>query len=304
MSKPVLLILGANGFIGRNMVEYFTDSGLYEVRGAARQDADLRDPVQVERVIRGADIIIQAAAVTSGAKDIVERPYLHVTDNAVMNSVLFRAAFEARVKHVIFFSCTVMYPSSPTAVKESEDKQPLNPKYFGVASTKLYCEKLCEFFAGLGPTKFTAIRHSNAYGPHDKFDLERSHVFGATVRKVMDAEDGSGRIMVWGDGNESRDLLYVGDLTRFADLAIRMQSGNFGLYNCGSGQSVTVRELVWKIIQASGKDLALNYDFTKPTVPSHVLLDCSKAKKELGWKMEVSLDEGIKRTLAWYRSNR
>ena len=82
--------------------------------------ADLRRPEDIERVIKGMDMVIQAAATTSGSKDIVTRPYIHVTDNAVMNSYLFRAAFEHKVKHVVFFSCTVMYQSSATALKESD----------------------------------------------------------------------------------------------------------------------------------------------------------------------------------------
>ena len=102
-----------------------------------------------------------------------------------MNSYLFRAAFEHKVKHVIFFSCTVMYPSSEHALKETDfdANKALYPRYFGVGNTKLYIEKMCEFYAGISDTKFTAIRHSNIYGPHDKFDLERSHVFGEQLQK-------------------------------------------------------------------------------------------------------------------------
>lgn len=309
--KKKILICGATGFVGRNMAQYYAERGDYEVHavrynrpeyhlpGAIWHKADLRDPAQVERLVAGMDVIVQAAATTSGAKDIVSRPYIHVTDNAVMNSYLFRAAFEAKVKHVVFFSCTVMYQSSEKALKETDfdGNTPLHPRYFGVGNTKLYIEKMCEFFAGISDTKFTAIRHSNIYGAHDKFDLERSHVFGATVTKVMTAKD---KITVWGTGEEERDLLHADDLVSFVDAAITRQPDKYRLYNCGLGKKVSIKELVHKIVAASGKKLAIEHDLSQPTIKTSLFLDCSLAKKELGWEPKVTLDEGIKRTVEWW----
>ena len=151
------------------------------------------------------------AAVTSGAKDIIERPYIHVTDNAIMNSLLLQSAFENNVSHFIFPSCTVMYQSSNRPLKETDfdANKGLVSHYFGVGWTKVYIEKMCEFFSRLGKTKYTVFRHSNVFGPYDKFDLEKSHVFGATLTKIMTLEE---KIVVWGDGTEKRDLIYVEDL--------------------------------------------------------------------------------------------
>lgn len=312
--KKKLLVCGATGFVGRNMVEYFVKSGEYDVhavrfnrpeylcQGVTWHKADLRDPQAVDKLLEGVDIIIQAAATTSGAKDIVTRPYIHVTDNAVMNSYLFRSAFEHKVKHVIFFSCTVMYPSSEKALKESEfnANTPLHPRYFGVGNTKIYIEKMCEFFAGISETKFTAIRHSNIYGAHDKFDLERSHVFGATVTKVMTAKD---TVTVWGTGEEERDLLHADDLTRFVDLAIKKQPEKYRLYNCGLGKAVSIKELVNKIVSASSRKLEIKHDLSQPTIKTSLFLDCSLAKKELGWEPHITLDEGIRSTLGWWQEN-
>jgi GDP-L-fucose synthase len=312
--KPKLLICGATGFVGRNMTEYFASQGKYDVhavrfnrpeypcKGVTWHKADLRDPEAVNRLLKGVEIVVQAAATTSGAKDIVTRPYIHVTDNAVMNSYLFRAAFEHEVKHVVFFSCTVMYPSSAKALKESDfnANTPLHPRYFGVGNTKIYIEKMCEFFAGISETKFTAIRHSNIYGAYDKFDLERSHVFGATVTKVMTAKDA---ISVWGTGEEERDLLHADDLCRFVDLAVQKQPGKYRLYNCGLGKALAIRDLVRKIVDASGKKLEIKHDLSQPTIKTSLFVDYDLAKQELGWEPRVTLDEGIKRTVAWWREN-
>ena len=313
--KKKVLVCGATGFIGRNIAEYFSKNNNYEVIGVHNKrqiyecsnlrwvKADLTKIDDIERVIEGVDIIIQAAATTSGSKDIVSRPYIHVTDNAVINSLLFRTAFEKKVKHVIFFSCTVMLQTSdrPQTEIDYDANIELHPRYFGAASTKLYIEKLCDFFSRIGETKFTAIRHTNIYGPHDKFDLEKSHVFGATITKVLSSKDG--KIHVWGTGEEERDLLYVDDLTKFVEKSIINQNTPYSLYNCGYGIAISIKELVNKIIEASGKPLEVEHDLSQPTIKTSLCLDCSKAKSELGWNPETTLDQGIAKTIAWWRKN-
>lgn len=316
MSRKRMLILGASGFIGRNLFDHFSKSenietiGVYHTRcfepnNRNLEKADLTNKEEVDALVKGADIIFQAAATTSGAKEIISRPYFHVTDNAVMNSLVFRAAFEHGVEHVLFPSCTVVYPSMDRPIQETDVdlNKGFYEKYFGVAWTKMYIEKQCEFYAGLGRNKFTVLRHSNVYGPHDKFDLEKSHVFGATVAKVMTAAVDS-EITVWGAGEERRDLIYTSDLTRFVELAIEKQKNPFEIYNVGLGDSISVKELVQKIVHHSKKNLKISHDLSKPSIATNVALDCRKASKDLGWQPEVGLDAGIQKTLAWYKENR
>jgi GDP-L-fucose synthase len=314
MVRKKILVCGATGFIGRNMAEWFARDSANEVLAIYNRKppfensairwikTDVLDPTQITSALDGVDILIQAAATTSGSKDIVARPYVHVTDNAVMNSYLFRAAFEKKLSHVIFFSCTVMLQSASKAQREEDfdANAEMHLRYFGAGWTKVYLEKMCEFYSRLGHTRFTAIRHSNVYGPHDKFDLERSHVFGATVTKVMKARD---CLTVWGTGAESRDLLYIADLVDMVSRVIREQTAPFSVYNCGSGESVAISELVAKIVQASGRSLAVEYDPTKPTIDTSFILDCTKARRELGWAPKHTLDEGIRQTLEWWRQN-
>jgi nucleoside-diphosphate-sugar epimerase len=309
-----VLICGATGFIGRNIAEALSRQNNVEVYGTYLHSspgnspkikmvrADLTNQDEVNRVIEGMDIVIQAAATTSGAKDIVNKPYYHVTDNAVMNSLIFRAAYEHKVSHVIFFSCTVMYQSSDLPIKETDfdANEDIYPKYFGVGWTKVYIEKMCKFYAGIGDTKYTVIRHSNIYGPYDKFDLEKSHVMGATITKVMRAAEG-GKIVVWGAGAEERDLLYVSDLVNFVELAIDKQKTGFELFNVGYGSSISVSNLVKKIIDSSGKNVGIEYDESKPTIKTKLCLDTTKAKNAFGWVVQVRLDEGIRKTINWYR---
>jgi len=316
MSKKKVLVCGATGFIGRNIAENFSLRSEYEVYGTYLDTnpfdnpkikmfkVDLRDPIQVDNIVRGKDIIIQAAATTSGAKDIITKPYCHVTDNAVINSLIFRSAYETNISHVIFFSCTVMYQSSDVPIKESDfnANQGIYPNYFGVGWTKVYLEKMCEFYSRIGDTKFTVLRHSNVYGPYDKFDLEHSHVFGATMTKVMMTPHG-GQIVVWGTGEEERDLIHVSDVVDFVERALRMQQDRFDLVNVGAGKAIAVRDLVRKMITLSGKELSLQHDTSKPTIKTSLFLDISRARERYGWEPKISLDEGIRKTMAWYRDH-
>ena len=109
--------------------------------------ADLRNNKSITNLLRNKDIVIQAAATTSGSKDIINSPYLHVTDNAVMNSLLLRKAMEEKVKHFIFFSCTVMYKNSKEPLSETDwnPNDEIFPKYFGVANTKYMLKKCWNF---------------------------------------------------------------------------------------------------------------------------------------------------------------
>ena len=164
-----ILICGATGFIGRNLLEKLIKNkknkifAVYNLKAKINYPkssikwikCDLRNEKTVNKLTKGMDIVIQGAATTTGSKDVINQPFVHVTDNAVMNAYLFRSCYLNKVKQCIFFSCTTMYKSSKKPLKEG-DFNPLKdiePKYFGVATTKVYNEKMCEFFASLGKAK-------------------------------------------------------------------------------------------------------------------------------------------------------
>lgn len=310
-----MLICGATGFIGRNVLEYFYKKNEYNIRAVYHNRpaidsipvewvyADLNNVDDVKRVFQNVDIVMQFAATTSGAGDIVGRPYIHVTDNAVMNSLILRQCYESQIEHFVFPSCTVMYQPSETALKESDfdGNKLLLPNYFGVGNTKIYIEKMCEFFSRLGKTKHTVLRHSNIYGQYDKYDLKRSHVFGATVTKIMTNKNGI--LEIWGSGEERRDLLHVDDLMNFLDLALKNQKSSFELYNVGLGKDISINELVEKMINISGKEIQITHNLSKPTIKTSLFLNCEKAKNELGWVPTIDLEEGIQKTISWYKEN-
>jgi len=310
-----ILICGATGFIGKNILEYYAKQN-FKIRAVYFEGVphkrfknvewvryDLRKKADVRNAVRDMDIIMQFAATTTGSKDIVSRPFIHVTDNVVMNSLLLRESFESGVKHFIFPSCTIMYQNSEAPVRE-EDYSPSNEMqtfYYGAAHTKVYLENMCKFYSSFGKAKYTVLRHSNIYGPYDKYDLEKSHVTGATIAKVMSSC--GEKICVWGSGEEKRDLLYVEDLINFIDLAKRKQKERFQIFNVGSGEGISVKNLVKKVIECSGKDLEIEYDKSKPTIPTSLFLDCTRAANVLGWSPKYTLERGINKTLKWYKEN-
>jgi len=323
-SKKRVLVLGASGFLGFNIFETLSKKedlvvygtylsnlynrlslGKYLLDNKKLIMADLTDRRQVERTIGNGnfDVIIQMAACSTGAKDVMERPYIQVTPNAVMNSWVFQATYDNKVGQVIFPSCTVAYPSSDVPSKETDvDLSPKGP-YFGVARMKLFSEGLCQFFAELpnSQTRFTAIRHSNIYGPHDRFDPDRSHVFGATIRKVMESKDG--KVVVWGKGQEVRDFLYIDDFVRFIEMVIDKQDYKFDVFNLGSGCPVTIAKLVQKVIDLSGRKLEIVYDSQGPSLGTKISITSLKAFNKFFWSPKVSLNEGIGKTIEWYRKN-
>ena len=153
-----ILICGASGFIGINLTNYFlSKQSEYDVTLVEHETpldfvgdyaqvikGDLRNPEFVKKALSGIDIVLQFAATTSGSKVIVNTPHVHVTDNAVMNSLILREAYEQSIEHVVFPSCTVMYQPSETALKETDfdGRDRIYDKYFGVGNTKVYIEKM------------------------------------------------------------------------------------------------------------------------------------------------------------------
>ncbi len=308
-----IIVLGGSGFIGRNLVEFYSEKSQYKVIATylnSRPEkinekvnwvkCDLRNPVEIDSLLQKGDIVIQAAATTSGAKDIVNTPSVHVTDNAVMNSYLFRAATEIGVKHLLFFSCTVMYHNSEIPLKENEINlnKEFHPKYFGVGWTKVYLEKMAKFFSDISETKFTVFRHSNVIGPFDKYNDPSSHMFAALFSKLIGADK---KLEIWGDGTEKRDLIYVSDLIEAVDLSIQNQSDKFELFNIGSGEAYSVNEVVGELMAAMNISKEIVYNKNAPTIKSYLSLNCDYAYEKIGWKVSTPLSSAIGKTLKWYR---
>ncbi len=310
-----ILICGSSGFIGSNILKFLSNNKKNKyfslihkkkikkkIHGVKYLHGNLLNYKDCLRLTKNIDIVIQCAATTSGSKDIINQPYLHVTDNAVMNSYLLRAIYENKVKHFIFTSCTVMYKNSKKNLSENEvDEKKIFSNYYGVASTKLYIEKMCKFYSNISKTKFSIIRHSNIYGPNDKFDLNKGHFIGSSIVKVFNPKKND--VKICGKGNEKRDFLFIEDLNRFINILISKQRSNFEIFNCSYGKSYKIREILEKIIKISKTNKKIINIKNSKNINVDICVDSNKAKKILGWYPKFTINEGLKKTTKWYLEN-
>ena len=310
-TRKRVLVCGASGFIGRNLFETLSQRKDLDVYGTYLTNNDLnRQPAHqrlwrvnftdlesARKITKGFDVVINAAAMTDGSGAVKAHPEIYIAISNRINTNIIEAVYENKVPQFIFMSCTMMYPSSSRPLKEEEAE--LTNIY---AWVKVFAEQLCQFYSKIGQTKYTAIRHSNIYGPYDKFDLNRGHVFAATITKVMTGTNGS-KIIMWGQGSEKRDFLHIFDLLRFTELVIDNADCEYDVFNVGLGKSFSVKELSDKIVSLSGKELSIEWDTSKSSTDTKILIDIKKAEKVLGWKPTIDIDEGIRQTIRWYLEN-
>ena len=311
-----IALCGATGFIGKNLLLalskipdihifafWHRKPPFHASNSVTWIKCDFQDPSSFLGCFDHVDLVLQFAAVTSGAKDIVESPYLHVTSNAIINSNILHElsrSLNSSAKHLIFPSCSIVYPSSSTPVAENRvDHTGIHDVYFGAAHTKLYIEKQIEFFARNNCFTATILRHSNLYGPHDKYFSEQGHVLASAFSKILRS---TSTVEIWGDGSSLRDLLYIDDFIDLIKLFLHNQHEPFHIYNCGSGHLVSVKNIYTYISKVLGRPCNFVFDTAKPSFDFTVLLDSSKIKDRLGWEASTPLLQGLRLTSDWLNS--
>ena len=310
-----ICITGATGFIGTNLAIEFQNSDEFDVYGIYNRrpphkfikknnwiKSDLSDVHSLEKTFEGFDIIVMCAAVSSGAKNIINNPEIFVANNTTINQNTIVNAVKSEVKHIIFPSCSVMYQNSESIQGENDVSiENIEDKYVGGAAMKLYVEGLCKFYSLISKTKFSVIRHTNCIGPFDKFDPSLSHVFASVVVKSLSKT--SNQIEIWGNGKEKRDFLYVNDLTRLINVLIDKQVESFELLCAGSSNLISITDLYHLAMKITGVKKELTYNLEKPSIPVNICLSHEKAKQKYGWVPEVSLEEGMKKVIEWVKKN-
>ncbi|RIL04011.1 MAG: hypothetical protein DCC75_12675 [Proteobacteria bacterium] len=316
LSGSKVLVAGASGFLGGHFAKKLKDLGAdvvgttfsraapYPVPGVKYVTADLTRAEDCAAVCEGCDYIFMCAANTAGAAVMKATPLAHVTPNVLMNTLMLEAAHRAKVKRYLFISSGAAYPATGEVPAKEEDMFAAEPEdvYYAVAWMKRYAEILCRTYAEKikDPMPVTVVRPSNVYGPQDKFDPAKSHVTAALIRRVAEREN---PMVIWGTGNDIRDLIYIDD---FIDGTMAAFSNDSPFYavNIAFGEGISVRELLIKIIEVDCfNDAKYSFDVSKPSTTPIRLLDHSKAKADLRFQAKTSLASGIKMALEWYRAN-
>ncbi len=308
-----VLVTGGAGFVGSNLVRSLFELGARVTATIHESDpviddprvryvrGDLRQADDCVRVTEGSDYVFMCAANTSGAAVMAKTPLVHLTPNVLMNLNMLEAAYAAGVKKFLFISSNTVYPVTDYPVKESDVTNEFFEKYFIVAWMKRFTELACEMYARriAKPMKTVVVRPANIYGEFDDFEWETSHVIPALIRKVVERQD---PLEVWGDGNDLKEFIYVGDFIEGMLLAMEKLE-DFQPINIAVGKPVTVREILSNLLRLDGyKDAPLVFDTSKPTMIPKRLIDPSLAVQLLGFRARTSLEDGLARTLAWYRT--
>jgi GDP-L-fucose synthase len=311
MAQPrKVLVAGGTGLVGTALVRRLHGaSAVVRATYHSRPPAELAELYQrydftslddCRAATRDVQDVFVCAAQTFGAQIMKERPTSLVLPNLAINSGLFEACRENGVERVVFVSSSTVYQEAFHPIREDQldlNQQPFQ-LYQGVGWMKRYVEQLARFYHDRYGMKVAIVRPTNIYGPHDKFDDDKSHVLPALIKRALKRED---PFVVWGTGNTVRDFLYVED---FVDdlLLILERCCNADPINVAHGQSISVREAVAVILDACGHRTTPEYDPSKPEAVPYRMLDTTKADALLGRRSRTSFAPGIEATVRWYRS--
>jgi GDP-L-fucose synthase len=263
--------------------------------------SDLKSAADADSVMKDMDYAFLLAASTSGAASISSTPMIHVTPNVVINTNCLEACYKNRIKKALWLSSTTSYPEMDHPVVEDEMflDDPYE-KYYFVGWMKRFTEVLCNMYSNKLKEKMPVVvlRPTNIYGPYDKFDPDRSHVLPALIRKVAERQS---PIEVWGDGYDERDFIYVDDMVDSVVLAME-KINTYDPINIGSGKWNTVREILNIVLQIDGytnAEVVFNPD--RPTMIPKRRVSIKKAKNLLGFEPKVNIEDGIMRTIEFYK---
>jgi len=303
-----VLVTGGGGFLGCSLVEALGRRGPRALLTPRSAQLDLRerDAVRAFLAHEKPDLIIHLAAVVGGIGANRAHPGLFFYENAIMGIQLIEEARRAGVGKLVCLGTICAYPKfTPVPFREDDlwngYPEETNAPY-GLAKKML----LVQLQAYREEYDFPGIYllPVNLYGPGDHFDLEKSHVIPAMIRKFLEAhESGAREVVLWGDGSPTREFLYVEDAAE-GILAAAEQYDGASPVNLGSGEEIAIRDLASLVARETGFGGSIRWDASKPNGQPRRKLDVTRAEELFGWKSRTSLSEGLRRTIAWYLRNR
>jgi GDP-D-mannose 3',5'-epimerase len=308
------VVTGAAGFIGANLVRALLKQGR-EVRGVDSLSrgsdknldgldmevvhADLREYRKALKVVDGADVVFHLAAKV-GSIDYLHGSEMAELDalqsNAAMDTNVFRACVEHRVRKIVYASSVSVYPIQKQrrlgARFREWDLRPISPEG-GYGWAKLLGETQLGMMT---ECKLAIPRIFNAYGPYSEYG-KTAQVVPALVRKAIRYP--KEEFVVWGDGTQTRNLMYIDDCVQAILLMEKHASYPPLVLNIGNPRTVTIRKLAEIVVKTSKKSILPRYDPSKPTGPISRIPAVGEARKRIGWVPTTSLETGVERTYRW-----
>jgi len=302
-----VVVTGGSGFLGSFVVARLHAAGAKEVVVPRSRDYDLREKSQAERLYRDArpDVFIHLAAVVGGIGANRANPGRFFYDNAAMGLHAIEAGRVAGLEKFVCVGTICSYPKfTPIPFREADFwngyPEETNAPY-GLAK-KMLLVQLQSYRQQYGMNGIYLIP-VNLYGPRDNFDLETSHVIPALIRKCLDAKDSAAsEIVAWGTGTATREFLYVKDAADAIVIAAEKYSKPDPV-NLGSGQEISIRDLLEQIRTLTGFSGSIGWDSSKPDGQPRRCLDVSRAKEMIGFVAGTSLEDGLKKTIDWFEAH-
>jgi GDP-L-fucose synthase len=303
-----VFITGGNGFLGGFLRARIEREGPAEILAPRAAELDLREPAAIRDYLatHKPNLVIHAAAVVGGIGANRMHPGRFFYENAVMGIHLIEEARKAGVEKLVCLGTICAYPKfTPVPFREEElwngYPEETNAPY-GIAKKALLVQ-LQSYRQEYGFNGIFLLP-VNLYGPRDNFDLETSHVIPAMIRKFIEAADaGEKTVTLWGDGSPTREFLYVEDAAEGIVAAAEKYDGDEPV-NLGRGEEVQIRDLAEIIKRETAFGGEIVWDTTKPNGQPRRMLDTTRAAEWFGFRAGTSMDEGLTKTIAWYREHR
>jgi GDP-L-fucose synthase len=319
-SNSKIYVAGNTGLVGSAIIRMLKRRGFTNILSSPSSRWDLRRQDRVQEFFRvnKPEYVFLAAAKVGGIGANSTRPAEFIYDNLMIQTNIIDSACRYGVKKLIFLGSSCIYPKHPK-IPITEDQlmtSALEPTNDAYAIAKIAGIKMCQAYREQYNFNAISLMPTNLYGPNDNFDLERSHVFPALIRKFDDAKnnnevyvdhDAGGPtewappVVLWGDGSPMREFLHVDDLAEACYTCMEnYESGD--IINVGTGEDVTIKELAETIKDVVGYVGGITWDTTQPNGTPRKVMNVDKLKS-LGWEPKIGLREGIESTYEWYKND-
>ena len=301
-----IFVAGHLGMVGSSIVRLLKKLGYNNILISPKSELDLTNQQAVNNwfEVNKPDYVFLAAAKVGGigANKTYPAEFLH--ENISIQTNVIHASYINKIKKLLFLGSSCIYPKeNPLPIKENRILSgPLEPTNEAYSLSKIVGLKMCEYYYTQYGCNFISVMPCNLYGPNDCFDLEKCHVIPALINKFHSAKlKKETKITVWGTGIARREFLYVDDLSEALYLIMQTYNKN-EFINIGSGYEVTMKELFNTISDVVEYKGDIEFDSSKPDGTISKLIDSTNIK-ELGWKPNTNLKDGLKTTYNWYISN-